>query len=71
MNFVAIARFFYIIYDAIFIFLFGADQSKKGLLGPIFYYFGTVKINNHRMLHLHYLVWLKNMLYLAILQMQL
>ncbi len=42
MNFVAVAKFFYIICDAIFIFLFGTGQTKRGILGLISNYFGTV-----------------------------
>lgn len=53
MNPVTIAKFFHIIYNAIFIFLFSIDQIEKGLLGPNSNYFNTVETNSHRMLHLH------------------
>ncbi len=71
INPIAIAKFFYIICDAIFMSLFGVGQSKRGLLGPILNYFGIVETNSHRILYLHYLVWLKGVLHLAILQTQL
>ena len=51
--------------------LFDAGQKKEGLLGPILNYFSTVETNNRGMLHLHCLVWLKGVLHLVILQMQL
>ncbi len=71
MNRVAIAKFFHLIYDAIFISLFGAGQTKGGLLGPILNYFGIVETNGRGILHLYCLVWLKSMLHLATLQTQL
>ncbi len=51
--------------------LFGAGQTKGGLLGPISNYFGTVETNGCGMLHLHCLVWLKGVSHLAILRTQL
>ncbi len=72
MNLIAIAKFFYIIYNAIFISLFGAGQTKRGLLVPISnYYFGNVEMNGRRILHLHCLVWLKGVSHLAMLRTQL
>ena len=68
MNPVAVAKFFYIIYDAVFMSLFAAGQTKEGLLGPILNYFAIVKTNGREMLHLHCLVWLKSVSHLAILQ---
>ncbi len=59
MNPVAVAKFFHIICDAIFMFLFGAGQIEEGFLGPISNYFDTVETNGRRMLPLHCLVWLK------------
>ena len=56
MNPVAVTKFFHIIYDAIFMSLFGVDQKERGLLGPILNYFGTIETNGHRMLHLYCLV---------------
>ena len=53
MNLVAVAKFLYIICDAIFMSLFGAGQIKKELLGPISSYFGIVKRNSHEMLYLY------------------
>ncbi len=71
MNPVAIAKFFHIIYEAIFISFVDASQIDVRLLGSISNYFGTVEMNGHRMLHLHCLMWLKGVLHLAILQTQL
>ncbi len=51
--------------------LFGAGQTKRELLWPISNYFDTVETNSHGMLHLHCLMWLKGVLHLAILWMQL
>ena len=53
INSVAIAKFFYIICDAIFMSLFSASQIKRGLLGPISNYFGIVEINNYGMFYLY------------------
>ncbi len=50
--------------------LFNASQIAGGLFGPILNYFATVETNGRRMLHLHYLVWLKGISYLATLQSQ-
>ncbi len=70
MNPVAIAKFFHIICDAIFMFLFGAGQTAGGLFGPILNYFATVETNGHGMLHLHYLEWLRGVLHLVTLRSQ-
>ncbi len=51
--------------------LFGMGQTEKGLLESILNYFGTVETNGRGMLHLHCLMWLKNVLYLTIFQMPL
>lgn len=56
MNPVTIAKFFHIIYDAIFMFLFSVGQIARGFFGPISNYFANVETNNHGMLHLHYLM---------------
>lgn len=56
MNSIAVAKFIHIIYDTIFISLFGTSQIEGGLLGPISNYFGIVEINRHRILYLHYLI---------------
>ena len=56
MNPVAVAKFFHIIYDTIFISLFGVGQKKRGFLRPILNYFGTVETNGCGILYLHYLV---------------
>ena len=50
--------------------LFSASQIERGLLGSISNYFGTVETNDYGIIHLHYLVWLKDVLRLAMLQMQ-
>ncbi len=71
MNLVTVAKFFHIIYDAIFMSLFCAGQTEGRLLELISNYFGIVKTNSRRMLHLHCLVWLKDVLHLATLQTQL
>ncbi len=56
MNLVAIAKFFHIIYNTIFMSLFGAGQIAGGLFGPISNYFAIVETNGHGMLYLHCLV---------------
>lgn len=71
INSVAVAKFFYIIYDAIFISLFGGDEIKQGLLGPISNYYDIIEMNGHEIFYLHCFVWLKSVLHLAILQIQL
>ena len=70
INPVAVAKFFNIICNVVFILLFAAGQIERGLLGPISNYFATIKTNGRGMLHLHYLVWLKGVSYLATLQFQ-
>ena len=70
INSIIIAKFFHIIYNAIFMLLFVVSQTKGGLLGPILNYFAIVKINSCGILYLHYLVWLKSVSHLAILQSQ-
>ena len=67
MNPVAVAKFFHIICNLIFMSLFAASQIKKGLLGLILNYFATIKINGCRMFYFHYFVWQKNVSHLAIL----
>lgn len=67
MNLVAVAKFFYIIYNAIFMSLFGANQITRGLFGPISNYFAIVKINGYRMFYLYCLVWLKDVSHLVTL----
>ncbi len=71
MNPVTVAKFFYIIYDAIFISLFSAGQTKGGFLSLISNYFGTIETNSRGIFHLYCLVWLKSVSYLAILRTQL
>lgn len=56
INFVAIAKFFHIIYDAIFMFLFGVSQTAKEFFGLISHYFSTVEINGCGILHLQCLL---------------
>ena len=68
INPVTIAKFFHIICNAIFIFLFDAGQKEGGFLRPILNYFGIIEINGCGILHLYYLVWLKGVLHLAILR---
>ena len=71
INSFAVAKFFYIICNAIFLSLFGVGQKIRGLLGPISNYFGIVEINTCEILHLHCFVWLKGVLHFVILQTQL
>ena len=56
MNPVAIAKFFHIIYDIIFMSLFSIGETIRGLFEPILNYFVTIKTNGHEMLYLHRLV---------------
>lgn len=56
INLVTIAKFFHIIYNAVFMSLLTASQLERGLLGPISNYFATIEINGRGMLYLHYLV---------------
>ena len=59
MNSIAIAQFFKIIYEEIFEHLLVARFLEKNLLDSISIYFDIIKINNHDMLHLHCLIWLR------------
>lgn len=61
MNPVTIAMFFDETCKAIFDHLLAAKSRESGLFGPMSTYFGTVETNGRGMLHLHYLVWLKDM----------
>lgn len=70
MNLVAVAKFFYIICEALFVSLLAAGEVEGELLRPISNYFATVETNGHRMLHLHCLVWLKGASHLATLRSQ-
>ncbi len=70
INPVATAKVFHIIYDAIFMSLFGAGSTAGGLFGQISNYFATVETNGCGMLHLHCLVWLKGISHLATLRSQ-
>ncbi len=70
MNHVAVAKFFHIICDAIFMSLFGAGQTAGGLFGSISNYFVTIETNGRGMLHLHCLVWLRGVSHLATLRSQ-
>ena len=56
INPVVIAKFFYIIYNAILMSLFGEDQIERGLLKAILSYFSTIETISCGMLHLHSLV---------------
>ena len=53
INSIAIAKFFHIIYNAIFMSLFAANQIERRLLGPILNYFTTLKVNSYEILYLH------------------
>lgn len=70
INLVTEAKFFYILCNVVFISLFAVSQTERELLGLILNYFAIVKTNGYRMLYHHYLVWLKNVLYLATLRSQ-
>lgn len=70
INLIIMAKFFYIIYNALFISLLAAAELKKGLLRPILDYFAIVKTNSYDMLYLHCFIWLKKVSYLAILHFQ-
>ncbi len=67
INLIAIAKFFHIICDIIFIFLFDVDKTAGGLFGPISNCFAIVETNGHGMLPLYYLVWLKEISHLVTL----
>lgn len=62
------AKFFHIIYKALVISLLAISEVEKGLFRPILSYFATIETNKYGMLYLHYLVWLKQTLYLATLR---
>lgn len=64
INLVAMAKFFYIIYKRVLLFLLANRCHDEGLLGPILTYFGIVKTGVYGMLYLHCLVWLKGALHL-------
>lgn len=50
INLVAIAKFFYIIYKALFIFLLVASKLKEKLFRPILTFFVTIEINRYKIL---------------------
>lgn len=70
MNFVALVKFFYIICDAIIMFLLDVGQIVKELFRSISNYFAIVEINNCKILQLHCLVWLRDISHLVTLQFQ-
>ena len=56
INLVAVAKFFYIIYKVILLSLFTSQYLNRSLLGLVWTYYKTVKINTYSMLYLHYSV---------------
>lgn len=58
MNFIAIVRFFEIIYYYIFKYLLATSFKDKSFLGFISTYFGIIETNIRGILYLHCLVWL-------------
>lgn len=70
MNLVAVAKFFHIICNALFVSLLAAGKLKRGLVRPISNYFAMFKTNNHSILHLHWFIWLKKALHLVTLLSQ-
>lgn len=70
MNLVAVAKFFHIIYKALFVSLLATGKVKKGLLEPILNYFATIETNEYRMFYLHCLIWLRRVSHLAMLYFQ-
>ena len=56
INPVALAKFFHILCNTVFILLLIVGQLEKRLLGPISNYFATVEKNGCGILHLHCLV---------------
>lgn len=69
INHVVVVRFFYLIYNAIFLALLAIGYKEKGLLGPISIYFGIIKTNGHDILYLLYLVWSIGAMCLLIFQL--
>lgn len=67
INLLTVIKFFCIIYNALFLLLFTIGQIEKGLLRLILNFSVISKINSHSILYLYYLVWLKSILYLAML----
>ena len=59
MNPMAMAKFFYIIYEGVLLLLFINGCHNGGLLGPISTYFGIIETNAHSILHFYCFVWLK------------
>lgn len=70
LNLIAVVKFFHIIYDAIFMSLFGIGQTIGGLFRPMINYFATIETNSCRILHLNRLMWLTGISYLTTLQSQ-
>lgn len=56
MNSVTMAKFFYIIYDTLFVFLLTNIKLQKKLLKAISNYFAMIKINSYNIFYLHYFV---------------
>lgn len=67
MNSVAMIKVFNIICKSILLFLFVRKYLTRGLLGLVLIYFKRTKTNNFSIFYLHYLIWLKKILYLLIL----
>lgn len=65
INLIIIATFFIKIYITIFVYLLVAGSIESGLFGLMSTYFRTMKTNRRDILHLHYLVWLKDILNLS------
>lgn len=67
MNLMAIAKFFYIIFKIVLLFLFASRYYDKELLELVSIYFNTIKPNSNNIRYLHYLIELKGLLHLLTL----
>ena len=61
IHLIAVTTFFNETCKSIFNYLLKARFSNSGLSGLVLVYFRTIETNSRGMLHLHYLVWLKEM----------
>lgn len=70
MDILAMAKFFYLICKALFVSFLAFRKLKRKLLGLVSNYFAIIETNGHGMLHLHYLVWLKEVTPLVTIRSQ-
>lgn len=71
MNLMVVGQFFETTYISIFKHFLTAGLTKKGLLGLVSIYYGTIETNGQEILYLHYLILLRRTFYFAYLRNEL